>query len=274
MPSSNQYSLSVVMMTFNEEANIERCLKSVEGVGDEILVLDSFSTDRTVEIARSMGARVEQFPFDSYVNQKARMIQMADSNWVLSIDADEYLSEELKASILNARVDKKYDGYTSNRRNKIGSKWLNHGSWYPDKKIRLFDRRKVFITGKDPHDIMQPIADARIGHLQGDLMHLSDEDISSRYRSVNQHSIRAAQALFEQKKAWSLWRMLFKPWIRFFTSYIIRLGFLDGYYGWIVAKSEGHYVWMREVKLWELWRQGAGNREERMKGARDKGSKG
>ena len=253
MPSSNQYSLSVVMMTFNEEANIERCLKSVEGLGDEILILDSYSTDRTVEIARAMGARVEQFPFDSYVNQKARMIQMADSNWVLSIDADEYLSEELKASIQKVRDNKTYDGYTSNRRNKIGSKWLNHGSWYPDKKIRLFDRRKVFITGKDPHDIMQPIAGARIGHLEGDLLHLSDEDITSRYRSVNQHSTRAALALFQQNKSWSFLRMLFKPWIRFFISYVIRLGFLDGYYGWVIAKSEAHYVWLREVKLWELW---------------------
>src|SRR5688500_4102622 len=183
MPASDKLSLSVLVMTYNEEANIARCLESVQGIGDEIFVLDSFSTDRTVDIARSMGARVEQFPFDSYVNQKARMIQMADSNWVLSIDADEYLSEELKASIQKVRDDKTYDGYTSNRKNKIGTKWLNHGSWYPDKKIRLFDRRKVFITGKDPHDIMQPMADARIGHLQGDLMHLSDDDIASRYRS-------------------------------------------------------------------------------------------
>ena len=257
MPSSDKYSLSILVMTYNEELNIERCLKSVTGIGDEILVLDSFSTDQTVELARKHGARVEQFPFDTYVNQKERMIQMANSNWVLSIDADEYLSDELKSSIRNAMTEKLFDGYTSNRRNKIGNKWLKHGSWYPDKKIRLFDRRKVFIVGKDPHDVMQPVSDARIGHLNGDLMHLSDENITSRYKSVNMHSTRAAEALFKKGIRGSFLRRMFKPAIRTFVSYIIRLGFLDGFYGWVVAKSEGHYVWLREVKLMEMWRERA-----------------
>ena len=254
MPSSDKLTLSVIVMTYNEEDNIERCLSSVAGLGDEILVLDSYSTDHTVDIAKSMGARIEQFPFDSYVQQKARMIQMANSNWVLSIDADEYLSNELRASIEAVRNEKGFDGYTSNRRNKIGEKWLNHGSWYPDRKIRLFDRRKVTIVGKDPHDIMQPIAGARIGHLKGDLMHLSDADITSRYNTINKHSIRAAEALLREGKSFSFLRIMFKPFIRFFTSYFIRLGFLDGYYGWIIAKSEAHYVWLREVKLWEMKR--------------------
>ena len=257
MPSSDKYSLSILVMTYNEEANIERCLKSVEGLGDEILVLDSFSTDNTVELARMRGARVEQFPFDTYVSQKERMIQMANSNWVLSIDADEYLSDELKSSIKNALNEKAFDGYTSNRRNKIGNKWLKHGSWYPDKKIRLFDRRKVFIVGKDPHDVMQPVSDARIGHLNGDLMHLSDENITSRYKSVNMHSTRAAEALFKKGVRGNFLRRMLKPAIRVFVSYIIRLGFLDGFYGWVIAKSEGHYVWLREVKLMEMWRDKA-----------------
>lgn len=251
MPSSDKLSLSILVMTYNEEANIERCLTSVEGLGDEILILDSYSTDQTIDIAGKFGARIEQYPFDSYVNQKARMIQMADSNWVLSIDADEYLSPELRQSIIEAKSQKSFDGYTSNRRNKIGDKWLNHGSWYPDRKIRLFDRRKVFITGKDPHDVMQPIAGARIGHLKGDLMHLSDEDIASRYRTINVHSSRAAEALSNEGRRWSLLRIIFKPCFRFCSSYFIRLGFLDGYYGWIIAKSEAHYVWLREMKLWE-----------------------
>lgn len=253
MPSSNQYSLSILVMTYNEEDNIERCLQSVKGLGDEILVLDSFSTDLTVEIARSMGARIEQFPFDSYVQQKTRMIQMADSNWVLSIDADEYLSPELKASILNAGKEDQFDGYTCNRKNKIGDTWLKHGSWYPDRKIRFFDRRKVSITGKDPHDIMQPITGATIGHLHGDLMHVADENITSRYKTINTHSSRAAETLYNSGVKSAFSRMLYKPLFRFLSSYIIRLGFLDGYYGWIIAKSECHYVWLREIKLWELW---------------------
>jgi glycosyltransferase involved in cell wall biosynthesis len=254
MPSSNQHSLSILVMTYNEEENLERCLRSVQGLGDELLVLDSYSTDSTVDIARRFGARVEKFPFDSYVQQKARLIQMADSNWVFTIDADEYVSEELKQSILAARDTKSFDGYTSNRRNRIGDRWLRHGSWYPDKKIRLFDRRKVSIIGKDPHDIMQPMPGVRIGHLKGDLMHLSDEDITSRYHTINKHSSRAASALYAEGKNASWWRMYFKPSFRFISSYLIRLGFLDGYYGWIIALSEAHYVWLREIKLWEMRR--------------------
>jgi len=241
-------------MTYNEEKNIGRCLESVKGLGDEILILDSYSTDKTVEIARALGARVEQCPFDSYVNQKSRLIQIAKYDWVLAIDADEYLSPALKSSIQKARTTSGYDGYTSNRRNKIGNTWINHGNWYPDRKIRFFDRRKIFITGKDPHDVMQPMANAKIGHLEGDLMHLADENISSRYQTNERHSTRAAEALYTAGKKSNLLRMLIKPLARFFTGYVLRLGFLDGYYGWIISKSEMHYVWLREVKLWELWK--------------------
>ncbi len=240
-------------MTYNEESNIERCLKSVEGIGDEIVILDSYSTDGTIEIARKMGARIEQYPFDSYVNQKTRLIQLAAYDWVLTIDADEYLSPELKSSILLANADSKYDGFISNRRNKIGDTWVNHGNWYPDKKIRFFDRRKISITGKDPHDAMQPLAHARIGHLKGDLMHHADKNISSRYQTIERHSTRAAEALYTAGKKGRFWRMLFKPLARFLVAYLIRLGFLDGYYGWIIARSEAQYVWLREAKLWELW---------------------
>jgi glycosyltransferase involved in cell wall biosynthesis len=241
-------------MTYNEENNIERCLNSVVGLGDEIVILDSFSTDRTVEIARKMGARIEQFPFDNYVSQKNRLIQLAEYDWVLAIDADEYLSPELRSSILSAKNDTAYDGYTSNRRNKIGDVWIGHGTWYPDKKIRFFDRRKITITGKDPHDVMLPMANARIGHLKGDIMHYADENISSRYQTIERHSTRAAEALFASGKKWRFWRMLLKPLVRFLVAYFFRLGILDGYYGWIIARSEVHYVWLREIKLWELWK--------------------
>lgn len=254
MAASEVQPLSIVVMTYNEEANIGRCLESVKELGDEILILDSYSTDSTTEIARTFGARIEQCPFDSYVNQKTRLIQLAEYDWVLTIDADEYLSPELKASVIAARTINAFDGYTSNRRNKIGDTWVNHGNWYPDRKIRFFDRRKILITGKDPHDVMQPLMNAKIGHLKGDLMHLADDNISSRNQTIEKHSSRAAEALFAEGKKPRLWRMLIKPVIRFLLAYVVRLGFLDGYYGWIIARSEMHYVWLREVKLWELWK--------------------
>jgi glycosyltransferase involved in cell wall biosynthesis len=255
MPGKSPFSLSVVIMTYNEEANIGRCLESVRGLAEEVFVLDSYSTDGTVEIARSTGARVEQHPFDTYVHQKNRMIEMASNDWILSIDADEYLSDELKKSILRVKTQTDLDGFKSNRRNKIGDKWINHGNWYPDRKIRLFDRRKVRIVGNDPHDVMEPIPGARIGFLKGDLMHLADDSLSSRFQTIERHSTRAAEALFAKGKRWSLLKIIGKPFIRFVVSYFIRLGFLDGYYGLFIARSEAFYVWMREVKLWELCRK-------------------
>jgi glycosyltransferase involved in cell wall biosynthesis len=240
-------------MTYNEEANIERCLKSVQGLGDEILVLDSYSTDETVTLARKMGARVEQHPFDYYADQRRRLIQLAQHDWILMLDADEYLSDELRTSVL-AISDNSIDAFTSNRRSKIGTTWLGHGSWYPDRKIRMFDRKKVSLTGADVHETLIPVGQARIGHLQGDLMHLADEGIHSRFQKVNYYSSRAAEGLFKQGRRWKLWRIFIKPFIRFISVYFVRLGLLDGYYGYIVAKSEAHYVWLREVKLWELWK--------------------
>lgn len=245
--------LSIVIMTYNEEENIGRCLQSVTGLGDEIFILDSFSTDGTVVLAKKMGARVEQFPFDTYADQRRRMIQMAKNDWTLILDADEYLSDELRTSIIALKNEFSFDAYTSNRKSKIGTTWLNHGSWYPDKKIRMFDRRKITVIGYDIHETLKPITSARIGHLHGDLLHLTDQNIESRFQKVQYYSTRAAEGLFRQGKSWSLWRILFKPGIRFISIYFIRMGILDGYYGYIVAKSESNYVWLREVKLWEMW---------------------
>lgn len=246
------HKLSVVVMTYNEEANIARCLTSVQGVGDEIFVLDSFSTDRTVEIALSFGARVEQHAFGSYVEQKKRLVEKAAYDWVFCIDADEYLSPALRASVekVIARQDK--DGYYNNRFNRIGERWIRHGSWYPDRKIRLFDRTQVFITGQDPHDVMSPKEGARIGYLEGDLLHHADANLSGRFQTIEKHSTRAAQALYAKGKRSGWLKIWVKPCIRFFVSYVIRQGFRDGFYGYAIAKSEAQYVWMREVKLKEL----------------------
>ena len=251
MSSPTIPALSVVVMTYNEEVNLPVCLKSVEGIGEEIFILDSFSTDKTLEIAKSFGARVEQHAFGSYVEQKKRLVEKAKYDWVFCIDADEYLSDQLRNSILRAKANNHHDGYCNNRRNKIGDRWINHGSWYPDRKLRLFDRNKVKITGQDPHDVMLPDKDAKIEFLKGDLMHIADVDFASRYRSNDKHSTRAAEALFAKGKETNFLRLVFKPVGRFVTSYFIRLGFLDGYYGWFVAKSEAQYVWMREMKLRE-----------------------
>jgi len=263
MSLTSSRPLSIVIMTYNEESNIERCLKSVARLGDEVLILDSYSTDRTVEIARKLGARVEQYPFDSYADQRRRLIQLAKHDWILILDADEYLSEELKNSISKESGNNSFDAFTSNRRNKIGTKWLNHGSWYPDKKIRMFDRRKISVAGYDIHETLVPISDVKIGHLTGDLMHHGDENIDARFQKINRYSTRAADGLYKQDVRSSLLKILVKPLSRFISVYFFRLGFLDGYYGYVVAKSEAQYVWLREVKLWEKWEEKKGENGNR-----------
>ena len=275
VPSAETRPLSIVVMTYNEEDNIVQCLQSVQNLGNEILVLDSYSTDHTVELAYQMGARVVQYPFDSYADQRRRMIQLANYDWILTLDADEYLSEELRSSILECIQQNSFDAYTSRRRSRIGDTWLKHGSWYPDVKIRMFDRRKVSVAGYDVHETLVPVGEARIGHLEGDLMHHADESITTRIQKVNMYSTRAAEGLYKQGRRWSHWKIAFKPVIRFIKVYFMRLGILDGYYGYIVARSEAQYVWLREVKLWELWnKRSKGAKEQGSKGAREQGIKG
>jgi glycosyltransferase involved in cell wall biosynthesis len=254
MTTAESSSLSVVIMTFNEEENIERCLQSVSGLGDEILVLDSGSVDQTVEKALALGARVEYHPFSSFADQRRKLIQLAKHDMILILDADEYLSEELRASVTEVLKSRRFDVYTSNRRNRIGAKWLNHGSWYPDKKIRLFDRRKVSVIGHDIHESLQAQDGIKVGHLLGDLLHHADVDISTRFQKVNAYSTRAAAGLYNQGRKTNLLKILVKPCIRFISVYFLRLGLLDGYYGFIIARSESHYVWLRETKLLELYR--------------------
>lgn len=239
-------------MTYNEEANIARCIESVRGVADEIFVLDSFSSDDTVAIAQQLGARVAQHEFKSYAGQRRLMVSMATHDRIFTLDADEYLSDELKVSVLAAKEQFTHDAYTSNRRSSIGHTWLRHGSWYPDKKIRMFDRRKAAVSGDDVHESIETHAGARIAHLQGDLLHQADENIHARYEKVNKYTTRAAVELYAKGKRGAWWRVWLKPIVRFISSYIFRLGWLDGFYGYVVAKSEAHYVWLREVKLLEL----------------------
>lgn len=252
MPARPIPALSVIIMTYNEEKNLPRCLKSIQGIGEELFILDSFSTDNTLAIASRFGARLEQHTFDSYVEQKKRLIQKASYDWVFCIDADEYLSEQLRKSILKVKAKSTYDGYCCNRRSSIGDRWINHGSWYPDRKLRLFDRRKVQVTGQDPHDVTSPVEGARISFIKGDLLHHADDNFESRIQKNDKHSTRAAEALYANGVKPNFMRLWVKPAARFITSYFIRLGFLDGYYGWFVARSEAGYVRMREQKLKRL----------------------
>lgn len=249
-------SLSAVIITFNEERNIERCILSLKEIADEIVVLDSFSTDRTEEICRKHGVKFFQHKFDGHIQQKNRAITYASNPHVLSLDADEAPDEKLKASILAAKVNWNADGYTMNRLTNYCGKWIRHCGWYPDTKLRLWDSRKGSWTGINPHDRYE-LQDkkARIQHLEGDLLHYSYYAIDEHYRQADKFSGIAAQALYAQGKRAGALTPALKCVAKFIRNFIVNAGFLDGKYGWIICRITAYETWMKYNKLRALWRK-------------------
>jgi glycosyltransferase involved in cell wall biosynthesis len=247
-------SLSVVIITFNEERNIERCLLSVKEIADEIVVLDSFSTDRTEEICRKHGVKFFQHKFDGHIQQKNRAITFASHPYVLSLDADEAPDENLKASILAVKADWNCEGYTMNRLTNYCGKWIRHCGWYPDTKLRLWDSRKGSWTGVNPHDRYE-LNDrkSRVQHLNGDILHYSYYTVEEHYKQADKFSGIAAQALFAQGKRAGVLTPLLKCIAKFIRNFIVNAGFLDGKYGWIICRITAYETWMKYNKLRALW---------------------
>jgi glycosyltransferase involved in cell wall biosynthesis len=243
--------ISVVIITYNEESKIRRCIESVKPVADEIIVLDSFSTDNTVAFARSAGAVVHQQRFRGYKEQKNAALLFASSNYILSIDADEVLSVELINSILVAKERFSYSAYTMNRCTFFGGRFIRHGLWYPDKKIRLFDKRMGSWGGMNPHDKILLPGRATINHLEGDLFHYSFSSIREYERRNDEISSIAAESLYKMRKKSGI-KILINPVWRFIKSYFLKKGFLDGYPGYIIARNTAVQAYLKYKKLNKL----------------------
>ena len=248
--------LSVVVITFNEAENIGRCLDSVQKVADDILVVDSFSTDATVEIAREKGARVLQNPWEDYHKQRGFAVQHAQYDHVLALDADEFLSEALTEAIENVKADWWHEGYLIHRLNKIGDTWVRYTSWFPDRTLRLFDRRKVTFETLRGHDLVAVAPGGTTGYIRAALMHHSNYNLHDRSHRLNQQSTEAARYYFERGKKGAWLRILLKPLGRFFVEFVLRRGFLGGFYGFAISVTAAHYVFLREIKLKEMHRLG------------------
>jgi glycosyltransferase involved in cell wall biosynthesis len=247
--------LSVVIIAYNEERNIARCLDSIKEIADEIVVVDSFSTDNTIEICKSYGAKIIQHKFEGHIQQKNYTLEKASFDFILSLDADEVLSDELKKSITSVKSEWKYDGYEMNRLTNYCGAWIRHCGWYPDKKTRLFDKRKGKWTGVNPHDrYTMNDSHASVGYLHGDILHYSYYSISDHIAQVNYFTEISARTLFEQKRKASLVRLLASPVFRFIRDYILKCGFLDGYYGFVVCMISSHAVFLKYAKLREIWK--------------------
>lgn len=248
------HPLSVVIITFNEEQNIERCVQSVKEVADEIIVLDSFSTDQTVTIARSLGAVVHQEKFRGYIGQKNLAIQLATHNYVLSLDADEALDEKLAASILGVKKDFSCRAYRMNRCTNYCGHFIRHGLWYPDPKIRLFDRRCARWAGMNPHDKIEVDHHFPVGQLSGDILHYSFTTPDDLVWQNNRLSSISAASLYAQGRRSSWFKMLARPAWAFMNGYFFRLGFLDRFDGFVIAIHTSQQVFMKYSKLFRLQR--------------------
>ena len=249
--------ISAVIITFNEERNIERCLKSLVGVADEIVVVDSYSTDRTEEICKSFHARFIKHRFDGHIQQKNWAILQASSPYILSLDADEVLSDELKASILKVKKNWTHDGYDFNRLTNYCGKWIKHTTWYPSRKLRLWDAREGSWGGFNPHDRFSLKPGASQSHLKGDLLHYSYYSVSEHLVQIDSFSSILARSYRERGRRANIFSITIRPFWRFLNDFLLRAGFLDGYYGFVVSVNSAHEVFLKYVKLKNIYKEEA-----------------
>lgn len=248
--------LSAVIITFNEEKNIATCLNSLLTVADEIVVVDSFSTDKTREICESFPkVRFLTHPFEGHIEQKNFALQQARFDYILSLDADEALSDEAIRSVLEVKKNFTADAYTFSRLTSYCGKWIRHGGWYPDRKLRMAMKNKVIWQGINPHDELCLLEKGTIVHLKGDILHYSVKSIDDHLNTIYKFSRIAAEHRFQKgiKSGW--FKILVHPLWKFVKIFFIRAGFLDGYYGFLIARLSAFSTFLRYIRLRELWKQ-------------------
>jgi len=244
--------LSIAIISLNEESNLRRCLESAAGLAQEIVVVDSGSTDRTCAVAQEFGARVQHQDYLGQRDQRNLATSLCTMPWVLNLDCDEELSGELRAAITaffqNGDAEK-YDGARMARKVWFMGRWITHGDWYPDRKLRLFRRDRGRNSGNAAHDKVE--VDGVVAALAGDLHHYSFRDMAHYVSKINTFS----DAFLEKQKSegaqWSLAATLFRPWWRFFRAYVLRRGFLDGFPGLWIAVATAFFTFVRYSRKYE-----------------------
>ncbi len=248
--------ISGTIITYNEEKHIERCIRSMIDVTDEIVVVDSFSTDRTKEICAELGKtlniRFFEHPFEGHIEQKNFAKNLTSYDYILSLDADEALNDVLRSEIASIKQDTKYQAYSFNRLTSYCGKWIHHCGWYPDKKLRLFHKECGEWGGENPHDRVLVKEGIPTFHIKkGDLLHYSFLSIAQHANTANTFSETAArEALAKGKKASFLIHVLFNPLYTFIKKYFFQRGFLDGYYGFIICILSAHSNFLKYSKIW------------------------
>jgi glycosyltransferase involved in cell wall biosynthesis len=239
--------LSVTLITLNEERNLPRALASVGGLADEIVVVDSGSRDRTVELARQHGARVLERAWTNFSDQRNFAAAEASHDWILTLDADEELSPELRAELERwKQATPEAIAYEMPRRARYLGRWIHHSGWYPDRKRRLYRRDKARFAGA-LHESLE--VDGPIGRLQGDLLHYTVESLAEHRAKMEGYTALAAQELYRAgRRQWLLPLLTAPPWA-FLRTYFLQQGFRDGTAGWHIAGMAARYVFLKYSKL-------------------------
>jgi glycosyltransferase involved in cell wall biosynthesis len=251
-----QVKLSAVIITFNEEKNIRRCIESLQKVADEILVVDSFSNDKTEENCKSLGVRFLQNSFEGHIQQKNFAMAHASFDTILSLDADEELSSELQRSILAVKTNWQADAYRMNRLTSYCGKWIRHCGWYPDNKIRLWNRKKGNWKGENPHDRVVMDDHEKGIAIAGDILHYSYYSFSALVNQTEKFSTIAAREAFTNgKKIFFPFHVVVYPLLRFLNVYFLKLGVLDGKAGFVISVMDSFYRFSKYNKLYTLQRK-------------------
>jgi glycosyltransferase involved in cell wall biosynthesis len=247
-----RFPLSISIVACNEESNLRRCLASAADLASEIVVVDSGSADGTVAVAEGFGARVIRQDWLGYRDQKNVALKLCTQPWVLALDCDEELSAELRESIIQFLSGEQQEGYVAAemaRKVFFMGRWITHGDWYPDRKIRLFRRQAGVWGGSPEHDRVE--VDGRVLRLRGDLHHFSFRDMRHYISKINGFADVFLQRQRESGERWSLVATVFRPWWRFFRAYVLRRGFLDGFPGFWIAVATGFFAFVRYSRRYE-----------------------
>jgi glycosyltransferase involved in cell wall biosynthesis len=241
--------LSIALISYNEEKNLRRCLSSVADLAREIVLVDSGSTDATLTIASEFGAKIAHQEWLGYQDQKNHALDFCTQKWVLALDCDEELSSELKKSLIqffeHGDCDR-FHGATFHRCTWFLGRWIRHGDWYPDTKLRLF-RRGDGVWVEPIHETVSLFGPTT--HLKGDLLHYSFPSMESYIKKIHPFAEEFFQK--QKKKKWSLGSTILRPLWRFFRTYVLRRGFLDGFPGLWIAVATGFSVFVRYSRSYE-----------------------
>jgi len=238
--------ITATIITLNEERNIARAMESLRCC-DQVVVLDSGSVDRTVELAAKLGAAVVEQSWPGYASQKNRAADYAEHDWILSLDADEALSEALEGEIWNLKKHgPAFDAYTVPRLAKYMGRWILHSGWYPDRKVRLYNRHKAKWVGDFVHESVK--VEGRVGHLESNLLHFTCDSLSEHLRTMDRYTTLAAEELVARKTRIGLSKLIVDPAWTFLRSYVLQRGFLDGLEGLTIAHMAAIYTFLKYAK--------------------------